>query len=194
LARNAKHVTQALGRLLTQFQNKPRLKTLLTIYAEEIQELEDALWGLWALRNPSTLNTAEQDIIGRIVGQPRRGATNAVYSLFLLARIRVNKSSGSGADLVAITALLLGTTPFTYEEFYPGQVVISILLPPAVDAASVAELLHQAKAGGVRLDVLLALDTDLFTTAATVANITDTVLGLADSITPTTGGHLIALL
>lgn len=199
-AYNASHVAQGLGRLIDQYRNKPRFRAFLQIYLEEVQELEDAIWSLYAARDPSTLNTSMQDLIGRIVKQARRGLDNAAYSLFLKAKIRVLKSRGTAADLIKIAKLLLGAVPFSYGEEYPAASVIQTLAALTQDPDAIFEMLNAAKLGGVRLFFQWMVSADSFTYgddfAAVVVDGSSATTGFGniglDDVTPDgTGGAFI---
>lgn len=116
------HADDGVALLLAQFKDKPRLEALLRSYLDQVQEIEDALWQLFALRWIDTAEEQQLDDIGELVGQPRNGALDAAYRVYLKARIRVNYSDGRIEQLIGILSLLVDGAPIGAREFYPKAI------------------------------------------------------------------------
>jgi hypothetical protein len=145
------HADQAAARLLQQYRDGASVPSLLAALCAPLQELEDVLWDIRLRRAVSAAEGHQLDVLGRIVGQPREGRTDAVYRVWILARVRLNKGSGRPEDILQIfAAVTQGLTTLELEEQYPAGFVLRIGLSPAVAAQELATLLHLAKAGGVR--------------------------------------------
>ncbi len=149
------HVAEALTRLKEQFKGQANYIALLEALIAPCQDIEDAFWSLLTERFLDTAVGAQQDIIGKIVGQPRNGLSDDDYPAYLRARIATNRSNGLVEDLIRITQLIVDDDNVTVvvDQQYPAAVVVRIEDTAAVDATTDAliSFLRQAKAGGVRL-------------------------------------------
>lgn len=98
------HAVQAVSRLVTQFQDSPRLKGFITVLANEVQAAEDGLNAMRAqLRDYTVAADNALDNIGSLIGAPARGPRdNISYRLRIAAQILVNRSSGESASLYGI--------------------------------------------------------------------------------------------
>lgn len=179
--------------------------------ARQAQEIEDA--GQALLRrfyiDPVTEDTssplyyvgraAQLDTIGAIIGQERGGVSDDVYRLYLRARIRANKSSGTPGELYGVfLAMLSGRSPVLLYV-WGGNATFDLRIDePYLNGDEVAvalSLLGDAKAAGARgiltwttttPDLSLAFD-DASDIGGTLAG---EGLGLGDATTSTTGGNL----
>lgn len=151
LVHNTNVVARGVSRLLFTFRDKPRIVALLTSYLEEIQELEDALFAIWAdrLLRGGSLTTEILDFIGKIVGQQREGFDNDTYALLISARIQANRSNGTRAQLIKITSLLVPNTQILFYQFNPQSELIIPFGPVGFDPYLIARsfLLVAAAAG-----------------------------------------------
>lgn len=155
LSHNELHQATALYRLLEQFKDKARLKTLVDIYSEQCQELEDMFWDLYVKRR---LDTAEGDqlrILGRIVGLVKGMTSDSDFRVLVAARIRVLLSRGTFNDLVRVIRLTIGTdtSTRTIKEVYPAGLQIEVLSLPSFSLVLFGRLMRAAKAAGVSLDI-----------------------------------------
>lgn len=150
------HLEAAKARFISQFKSpKPVLHGMLQSYVDQLQELEDVIWDVIDYRlldaAPGRSHGAEGvqlDVLGRIVGQPRMGLTDAAYRTAIRLRIRVNRSRGSAADLLEILRLAMPNPKvFTYDELYhlasyiyveDISVDLAITLITSLDAARAA--------------------------------------------------------
>lgn len=100
-----------LGRLYVQFRDKETWQLWVTgIIAPQVQDLEDAAQTLLSVMDIDESEGAQLDRIGRIVGQPRNGVSDALYRIYLKARIRANQSTGASEDIYAVFRALFGTS------------------------------------------------------------------------------------
>ncbi len=95
------HATRALARLVQCFKDKPKLAALAGVYLAQIQELEDVFWDIFTKR-VLLAEGVQLDVLGRIVGELRLGASDADYLPRILAKIRANRSGGTVEDLYAV--------------------------------------------------------------------------------------------
>lgn len=147
----ADHADRAAARLTQQFREGVSVPALVRALSGGYQQLEDVLWEIRLRRAVSAAEGVQLDVLGRIVGQPREGRTDAVFRIWVLARVRLNKGSGRPEDILHVfAAITQGTTKLQLEEQYPAGFVLRIGLSPAVSAQELATLLRSARAGGVR--------------------------------------------
>jgi len=158
------HVTEAVARFRDQYQGKPNLNGLASIMAARTQLIENALYSLLvnrALRNATGILL---DRIGGIVGLPRGtvpgGAVDATYAAWLGAQIRLNQSSGTAADLIAVLSAI-GTAGSIVQvlDSYPASVVVRIPNVVQPQGSAMIAVLQLAKAAGVNasMDYLATL-------------------------------------
>lgn len=146
LERVPDHRDRGLSLLITQYQELPRLRSLLGALLDEVQVVEDVAWDVILGRLVDDAEGAQLDTIGRIVGQPRIG-DDEEFRLYIKARITINGSDGTGDDVMQVAEVLLEGKPWSYEETYPASIIIETF--EAERAATIAHLLRLARAGGV---------------------------------------------
>lgn len=109
------HIAEGLSRILEQYKGAPKFKVLLTSFLKEVQVCEDALWGVYLGRMLDNAVGEQLDVIGRRVGEERKGRNDTLYRVWLRIRVMINRSFGRARDiqriLLAATAL-----PFRYVE------------------------------------------------------------------------------
>jgi hypothetical protein len=154
LAKIDNHVESGLSKLLEQFKEKPRLAAWIKSYLLQVQEVEDAVWELLICRLIDDAEGQWLTWLGKIVGQPRREGTDDRYRVLVRARIAVNKSHGTGDELLGIASLLLGEdVDFTMTEYFPCSIVFQIDDPIDFIPTFELEMLDEAALAGVRVDV-----------------------------------------
>jgi hypothetical protein len=145
------HADQAAARLLQQYREGVSVPALVRALSSGYQQIEDVLWDIRLRRAVSAAEGQQLDVLGRIVGQPRDGRTDAVFGIWILARVRLNKGSGRPEDILQVfAAITQGTTRLDLEEQYPAGFVLRIGANPNVPSAELATLLKTARAGGVQ--------------------------------------------
>jgi hypothetical protein len=164
IAHNTEHVADAMARLLEQFKNQPNLEDLFECLLTPNQTAEDLLYDLYTLRWLDTAEGVHLDNLGEIVGQPREGRTDSVYRLWIKARILLNRSTGKGDDLLQLMQIVATDANLNLTEQYPAGLLVEIWELDS-NAQAVYDLLHAAKAAGIRLHFTYSTlpVTDLFT-------------------------------
>lgn len=104
---DAKHVNEAVARIVQQYQGKPLFRGLISLLAGRMQSVEDAAILLLFYRWLATATSAQLDVIGKIVGQPRLGYGDAQYLIQIQSRILANNSSGTINDLYGVVTPIL---------------------------------------------------------------------------------------
>jgi hypothetical protein len=145
------HVQLGLSRLLAEYQDytdHPRVHDFLRTFLTQNQNLEDVSWQVFVERWPYTAEGVQLDVLGRLVGQGRGGRLDDLYRLWILARIKVNRSNGQVEELYDILEIL-GPETMAIQEGWPSELKIAIT--GADEGEEIGELIAQAKAGGVSL-------------------------------------------
>lgn len=152
LAQNVDHIQQALDSRTDDYREIPRFEEVTEIYAEEIQELEDAIWGV-ALDSVDTAVGVQLDGFGSIVGAEREGLSDDDYRALIRATIAANNSEGTTPDIYAVVVAALSddSQGLAHLEFYPpAGYIIEIVNPPVFAHEILHGLIQKATAGGVR--------------------------------------------
>lgn len=147
---------EGLDLLLAQYQDSPRLKSLLCAFLNQIQLLETATYNV--SENVLSIETAEGvqlDLLGEIIGEGRDGQTDDEYRDDLRVRVLVNKSNGTREEMIAIVRLFENMDDETgayvsVNETQPAgfeiRVFTTVLENPAVE---IDYRVQEAKAAGV---------------------------------------------
>lgn len=176
------HDEAALARLAEQFKEKPKLAAFLSVFHRQVQEAEDAFWQLYEGRWVTSATGYVLDLLGKIVGQPRDGASDAEYRSRIVARVKANRSSGTLPELISIFSGLVPSGLFNFYvedttilggptndyNIQRGNLSLEIHEPlPSLLVAIYQDFLRDAKAAGVHavLRYHHGLHNDTFTTA-----------------------------
>jgi len=126
-----------------------RLNRVLSIFSEQIQEIEDALDDL---ENSVYLGSAvgtQLDGIGEIVNEPRLGRTDVDYTAAIRIRILINESSG---EIPIILTALNFMTEATDVSLAEHVAAISLHAYGVTSVPSdLAEQIKRVMAGGIGL-------------------------------------------
>ena len=114
------HNQEAINRLLGQFRNKDNIEDLLTIFTEQIQDLETCNTQLVTLRLLGTASGVQLDQFGKVVGQLRGGRNDEDYRIVLAGKIGVNNSEGTAEELISTFHTYSDISDFQYFPYYPA--------------------------------------------------------------------------
>lgn len=147
--------------LLSQHKERPRIVSLVKAFAKGIQDAEDDLDALMSAMRLPTATGAILDIWGEIVGEPRDGASDAIYRRFIFAKVLVNNSFGTTDNLIEIVAALEGVDPedVDHTNYFPASAELSVTVPTVSDAATqrkIRRALDIAGPAGVNLQIVEA--------------------------------------
>lgn len=120
LTRIEDHARRALFSLNPEFWGKPRIASVVRVFAEEVQELEDAIWSVLWLRMVDNAYLHQLEFLGDIVGQPNQGYDTEVYRALVKTRSRVNRSAGRTKDLLEVLQVLFAGNDDTTLELWIG--------------------------------------------------------------------------
>jgi|SRR5262245_58163108 len=157
------HVARGVSRLIERYR-KPRTSALLASWLDEVQQAEDALWQLLVERWVTTAVGVQLDVLGRIVGEPRRNRDDDTYRIWISARNMVTRSSGKTTEILAIARTLAGPiVDIALEEYYPAAFLVRLSGTFTLDEGyQIAYQLKQAKPAGVLFGMTWAAAADTF--------------------------------
>ncbi len=142
------HQTVGLLKLVPPFWGLPRITLLLYSLLEEVDELEAAIRDVTDSRDVDTAELPRLVMLGKIVGELRRGRTVEVFRTAIKGRARANRSRGRISDLLDLWAILTDDS-FAGREAYPAAFVIDDPNEPTFDVDTAARLSRLACAAGV---------------------------------------------
>jgi hypothetical protein len=141
------------NRLLQQYKDTSAsgVKEVVGECSNEVQVCTDALGTFAPGFDVSTAIGVQLDLLGRIVGEPRNGRTDDQYRIWIQAKIRVNRSSGTIEDLIDIFSILTGDQAIvTVVEYYPAKITVKLNgvdIPYPSDLNAMLKLARKAGVG-----------------------------------------------
>ncbi len=199
---NLDRLSTATDLLIDVFQSKSNFIKLLSSYAQETQEIERMLMDLLDSFYVGTAEGDQLDAIGEIVGVDRQGANDTKYRNRVRARIRLNLTSGTTNEILALAQMLqpAGVDDPVYTPNYPAGFFIDYrasATPMTQDEADdVWRVIDEATPSGVKAQFFFGLSPgdELFSFSSLPATTeSDATQGFADAA-QTTGGHLSGVL
>lgn len=164
---STEHVETALTRILYQFKDKPKFEAFITAFVQQFQDIEDVIGQLLTDRQIDTATGENLNILGRIVGQPREGRTDANYRLWIKARIQINRSSGRSEEIYNVLRLITGflaVGDFQIEELdYPASFFLTIT--PALgsmDPQIIYDIVNEMRSACVAFGILYHITDPVF--------------------------------
>lgn len=200
------HSTDALARLAEQFKNSTKLRGLISAVADQVQDVDDALWQLAVERylysdaeiGDSTVNYEAEgvqlDVLGRVLGLQRGALTDAQYRLALKGQVKLLRSAGTAEELIAIFHAAQPDATITVTTWPPAYVTVEIDDVVASNLSAVlVTFIREGRAAGVAGTLLWRETADsgcLILSDAAAYPETSALQGLGDAFDPTTGGAL----
>jgi hypothetical protein len=112
------HATGAPNLFTDMFRGRPRLEAILVALTRPFVALETAAWDVILKRTLDASTYEQLDVIGRVVGEQRKGRTDAQYRAILRLVIRARRSQGRTTDVLDV--LTLSGFDFSYREHFPA--------------------------------------------------------------------------
>jgi len=128
------HSERAKNLLIEQFEESEKLKTLVGIYVDQIQEIEFAISDIISSRNIDKAMGDSLDIIGERVGESRAYRTDVDYRIAIKFKIFLNTSNGEPETVIEALKTFAQANTIHYLEPYPATILLlyqSDFLPPA---------------------------------------------------------------
>jgi len=137
------HQAIACSRLVEQYRESVTVNALVALATAENQALENTLWADYGITLPTAVGE-QLDLLGSLVGQAREGMDDATYRLWIAARVLLNRSSGTGPQILAIMRCVVpSSATLTLIPYYPKAFTLKVG-GAAVDAGILSELLSAA--------------------------------------------------
>lgn len=149
---------RTLALLLAQFQDKPRIRALMSVIAAQIQALEDAHDQLLNDRTIEAATDATLDMIGRIVGEGRAGLDDDAYRARIRVRLLINRSNAKHGEILRAVSLFEGLEDdaeiVELAEVFPAGMRLTYNGEPSTSVGEITILLRRMKGAGIRLDYI----------------------------------------
>jgi hypothetical protein len=151
------HADEMLANLLQEYRGQANLEFFIhDVLGPQVQDLENAFIQILADTNIDQSFGAQLDGWGRLVDLARNGMDDPTYTLYLKAKILVNRSTGTLQEIIAVLDILLGApTLVILEPPDTDAATIEISITSALGASIIGDvvgsILMKAKDAGVRL-------------------------------------------
>lgn len=148
--RNPNHAEHGILKFAAPFWGKPRWAALFVAIARQIQDIEDAACDVIEKRMIANATGAQLQVLAKLVRQIDPGLGDEVLRNLIRVRIRVNRSLGRLADLLAVFQLL--GVDKANREIVPSppaklEIYLSGAMPLPTDMLT--DLLNEAAPAGV---------------------------------------------
>lgn len=118
------HADREEARLPEQFKGKDRIVALIRAIANEVQDIEDAVFPMLSLLDISTMIGDQLDGIGDILTEPRAGLSDINYRIALSAKAARITASGTPEQMIERYLTLTGASAVEYTPDYPGKIIL----------------------------------------------------------------------
>lgn len=187
------HDVDAVARLTQKRKSGANNLILLGAITEQVQACEDAWYQLHTELELGNAIGEQLDVIGKIVGQVRNGASDADYERRLRARIATNNSEGLISDIYRVCRGVLNDSTLTLRtsKAFPAGIILRVesgeLLQSTADIAIL--FLRDTVSGGVNLQLhyLPEADSDCFT----LCDVTEWPIVVSTSLSVSIGGTTV---
>lgn len=152
------HVQRALQNLTSEFSQAEKVRALVSIFTQEVQELEDVFYALIVERLLSASFGAQLDAWGKIVGESRLGLSDNDYRNFIRARIIANLSEGTIENIVEVASIVADASSVRYYPNHPAAFTLVIIRDSLLSDAlrsRIAALIGLIRPAGVGVDLLI---------------------------------------
>jgi hypothetical protein len=150
------HCALAIGRLVSQYRGQAGMESILCVFGDRMQDVDQALANVGAYRGLDTAYGAQLDRIGEVLQLDRDGLTDAAYAIRLHGAALAKGSHGRPDELIAVLQTLTAGTGATidHDEHFPAAVVMEAAGISNADGYANAEILRRAVPAGVRFILL----------------------------------------
>ncbi len=129
------HVERSLENLPSQHRGKPRLEGVLSLFARQVQEVEDTAWAILQGRLLEQAVGEQLDQWGALLAVPRQGLIDGLYRNLLRAWLLILRSNGEPGRLAQIVALLTGRARVRYIPRAPAGASWFVYTDALIEAA-----------------------------------------------------------
>jgi len=188
------YTSRALERQIEFFKGLLNWEKLLTIYANESQEVETVLIQFRDKLNAQFGVGTTLDVFGKIFKKARGNLTDDQYRNIILSAYAEFNRSGQIEVLISVYKSLVLANKIILREYVPATVIMEAQVDDVSTVITdfVRTQLNLVKAFGIDLDLTLSYTTGGFTIGSIIDNINPS-LGLSSLLNPTMGGKLGSL-
>lgn len=148
------HTLDAIDRVIEQHKGKPNFESLLNIFTNRTQDLEDDLNKMFTSSSINTASGASLDAIAKDLNIQREGDTDARLRVRCFSQIAQHYSSGRIEQIISILRLLVEAREVRMVEIFPAKITVEIRSDFAFDS-SIRQVIERALAAGVGLDQII---------------------------------------
>lgn len=152
------HSDQAMSLVIDEHQGLPAFEAWVRSYVDEVQEVEQAIYDVAYYHLIDNATGVRLDVLGRIVGQPRRGQNDDTYRVYITARIAVNKSRGANSDIRRVAGVLWGPEGYSLRKTGTAAFAVTVLSQQSTRPNAQAEMVQEATSGGVSGATIYSVD------------------------------------
>jgi hypothetical protein len=153
------HKQRALDRLIEQYRDKPVIASIIGVFADQVQELEDIIQTLCTERTVAAADGETLDLLGDLVGIARQGFDDEFYRILIFVKIGQNVSQGEPERAISILKLLTNATLIEYINIGNAEVSLGHDgVMPTADVQFVYDNMQLVVAAGVRVDYIVCFD------------------------------------
>jgi hypothetical protein len=136
---------EAESLLLHQFTHSPKLKGLVRALVKPFQEVLNLIHELHHGGYIDKASAQRLNVLGDIIGQPRKVMNDDDYRAWIDVGIRLNISAGTPEDVLAILNILYRQKPnFLMHEYQPNDVVFTLLSLPMAPLQAAFDIVRSA--------------------------------------------------
>lgn len=146
------HCIQGQRRLVAQYQDKTKMRSLICTMAQGIQRLEDSMQAVLQFGSLDTSFGKTLDGIGELMLLPRNGAEDNTYRVRISARAIAAHCSGTFEEARQILdELLQGMNAVRVTDHFPGVTIFRTYELPQSDGVVDATIVKFGAANGTRI-------------------------------------------
>ena len=181
----------AFNRQIEFFKTLINWEKLLTIYAQDSQEIENVLNEFHEKLNVQFGEGETLDVFGRIFNLARENLNDDEYRVIILTAYAEISKSGEIETIISTYKSLMLATKITLIEYYPASFIANAQVddPSTTVTTSIREAMSKVKAAGVNMDLTVSQNTRAFTLIS-IGVTPNPLLGLSSIADPTSGGIL----
>lgn len=179
----------ALNRQIEFFKGLLNWEKLLTIYAEDSQEIEDVLKEFHDKLNVQFGEGETLDVYGKIFLAARGSLTDDEYRSVILSAYAEFQRSGEIETIISVYKSLMLASKITLIEYFPATFIANaeVLDPGAIETLFVRDAVSTIKAAGVDMDLTVSQNAGAFSFISE-GDSPDPSLGWSSVIDPDSGG------
>lgn len=151
---------RALSRLIQQFKGQENISKLLTAFADELQEVQSALYQVLNERSLGDAVGAQLDDIAALLNISREGKTDNELRSAIQVEIVINFSKSRDSDVVEVLQLLTQANQTQVIEQFPAGINVFLDSLGLSDVATLQLALDKSTGAAVEVHSVVVSDDD----------------------------------